>query len=129
MGAFEGLPFVRIVCVSAFVAAAMLKQVLVLLAAAQAVDIARARRLEKQVSITLYIPTSVGLLFRRRVTRVPGFRSSSLPKLFAAFNATDTLRVVPAVRSVGGNCVDLCRIHPLTKLQNSLARSNRSRFG
>ena len=37
--AFEGLPFVRIVCVSAFVAAAMLKQVLVLLAAAQAVDI------------------------------------------------------------------------------------------
>jgi hypothetical protein len=37
---------------------------------------------------------------------VRAFGCSSLPKLFAAFNATDTLRVVPAVRSVGGNCVD-----------------------
>ena len=40
------------------------------------------------------------------MTRVRAFGGSSLPKLFAAFNATDTLRVVPAVRSVGGNCVD-----------------------
>ena len=86
MGAFEGLPFVRIVCVSAFVAAAMLKQVLVLLAAARAVVI--------------------DYYFGAECPGCRAFGSSSLPKLFAAFNATDTLRVVPAVRSVGGNCVD-----------------------